>query len=246
VLSLVTEVATRALKACWFQKWFVSRRLRPEAMAGLVHQKLTGMADRPIHEDLLNSSVPDMINAWYGSYLLPMASPEGAPTHPSYAAGHATVAGACVTILKAWFDEGTVIPNPVVSNADGTALVPYDGPPLTVGNELNKLAANVAIGRNAQGYHYRSDYWESLKLGEEVAIGVLRDQRITYNETGFWTLPSSTARASSFRPNDEPFVFDYPLLREGVGTSRPRRAWTFEPKTYRSSPILNVVGTPIV
>src|SRR6185369_2242702 len=31
ILSLVTEVATRALKAVWYQKWFVHRRLRPEA-----------------------------------------------------------------------------------------------------------------------------------------------------------------------------------------------------------------------
>jgi hypothetical protein len=33
-----------------------------------------------------------------------MAFPEGSPTHPAYGAGHATVAGACTTILKAWFD----------------------------------------------------------------------------------------------------------------------------------------------
>ena len=32
--SLVTEVATRALKAVWYQKWFVHRRLRPEAFGG--------------------------------------------------------------------------------------------------------------------------------------------------------------------------------------------------------------------
>ncbi len=42
-----------------------------------------------------------------GNALLPMAFPEGSPTHPAYGAGHATVAGACVTILKAWFDEST-------------------------------------------------------------------------------------------------------------------------------------------
>jgi hypothetical protein len=38
-------------------------------------------------------------------YLLPMAFPESSPTHLSYPAGHATVAGACVTVLKAWFNE---------------------------------------------------------------------------------------------------------------------------------------------
>ena len=72
--------------------------------------------------------------------------------------------------------------------ADGTALLPYNGPPLTVGNELNKLAANVAQGRNALGIHYRSDYWESLKLGETVALGILQDQKNTFEEAATWTI----------------------------------------------------------
>src|SRR5207247_4375136 len=85
------------------------------------------------------------------TYLLPQAFPEGSPLHPSYGAGHATVAGACVTVLKALFDESFLIPNPVVPGPDGRSLVRYTGPDadrLTVGGELNKLAANVAIGRN--------------------------------------------------------------------------------------------------
>jgi hypothetical protein len=48
--------------------------------------------------------------------------------------------------------------------------------------QLNKLAANVAIGRNFAGIHRRSDYTESVKLGEAVAICVLEDHRLTYNE----------------------------------------------------------------
>lgn len=117
-----------------------------------------------------------------GTYFLPQAYPEGSPLHPSYGAGHATVAGACVTILKAMFDERFAIPNPVEPDAAGQTLQPYDGPPLTVGGELNKLAANVAIGRNFAGIHWRSDYAASLRLGEAVAISVLRDQRLTFNE----------------------------------------------------------------
>src|SRR5438105_6658339 len=115
--------------------------------------------------------------------LLPMAFSEGCPLHPAYGAGHATVAGACVTILKAWFDESHLIPNPVQATPDGLSLVPYTGPALTVGGELNKLASNVAIGRNLAGVHWRSDATESLKLGEAVAISILRDQRNTYNES---------------------------------------------------------------
>ncbi len=41
------------------------------------------------------------------NYYLPMAFTAGSPPHPAYGAGHATVAGACVTILKAWLDEKT-------------------------------------------------------------------------------------------------------------------------------------------
>ena len=40
----------------------------------------------------------------------------------------ATVAGASVTILKAFFDETFVFPNPVQPDADGLNLVPYTGP----------------------------------------------------------------------------------------------------------------------
>lgn len=88
-------------------------------------------------------------------------------------------------MLKALFDESFVIPNPVVPGADGRSLVPYTGADaarLTVGGELNKLAANVAIGRNFGGIHYRSDYTQSLRLGEQVTIRALSDRRLTYNE----------------------------------------------------------------
>ena len=98
-----------------------------------------------------------------------------------------------MTVLKAWFDENAPIPNPVVPTVDGTALVPYTGPDagqLTVGGELNKVAANVAIGRNMAGVHWRSDYFESVRLGERVAICILFNQRKDYNEDWSWTFTS--------------------------------------------------------
>jgi hypothetical protein len=180
--SVLAAVAREALKEVWFQKWFVHRRLRPEAFAGRVHNHITGAASYPIHGDVLNSAAVDEVVARRGTYLLPMAFPEGCPTHPAYGAGHATVAGACVTILKALFDESFEIPDPVEASPDGTSLVPFDGPPLTVGGELNKLASNVAIGRNIAGVHWRSDAAESLKLGEEIAIRFLRDERMCFSE----------------------------------------------------------------
>src|SRR5437762_11866202 len=104
-----------------------------------------------INGEVLESRAVKAIYEQFGSFLLPQAYPEGSPLHPSYGAGHATVAGACVTMLKALFDESFVIPNPVIPTRDGVSLLPYVGGPLTVGGELNKLAANVATGRNFAG-----------------------------------------------------------------------------------------------
>lgn len=188
ILTLVTEVATRALKAVWYQKWFVHHRLRPEEYGGRVHNRRTGAASYPLHADILNSSALDEVFSHYGTYLLPQAFPEGSPTHSSYGSGHATVAGACVTALKAFFDETDTVKNPMVANADGTALVPYEGPPLTVGGELNKVATNVATGRNGAGIHWRSDAINSLKLGEEVTICILQEQKASYNDNVTMTL----------------------------------------------------------
>jgi membrane-associated phospholipid phosphatase len=190
IATLLCEVSTRALKAVWNQKWIVHRRLRPEVFAARIHRKLNSGATYPIQSEILNSINTNSRLGGYmpaGNALLPQAFPEGSPTHPAYGAGHATVAGACVTILKAWFNESAVITNPVVPDSTGQVLTPYVGTPLTVGGELNKIASNVALGRNMAGVHWRSDATESIKLGEQVALAVLKDQKKTYNEpfTGF-------------------------------------------------------------
>jgi hypothetical protein len=185
IATLLCEVSTRALKAVWNQKWIVHRRLRPEVFAGRIHRKLYNAANYPVHSEILNSLNTNSRLGGYmpaGNAFLPQQFPEGSPTHPAYGAGHATVAGACVTILKAWFNENAVVANPVIPDSTGQVLTPYVGTPLTVGGELNKIASNVALGRNIAGVHWRSDATESIKLGEEVALSVLRDQKNTYNE----------------------------------------------------------------
>ncbi|MGH7793268.1 MAG: vanadium-dependent haloperoxidase [Thermodesulfobacteriota bacterium] len=182
ILHLVATVAICALKAAWYQKWLVHRRLRPEVFGGRIHNHRTGASKYPVHPDILNSSALDAVFSKNGTYLLPQAFPEGSPTHPAYPSGHATVAGACATVLKAFFDESFVIPNPVVASADGLSLLPYRGLNLRVGGELNKIASNFAIGRNTAGVHWRSDGIEGLKLGEEVATRFLREEKLTFNE----------------------------------------------------------------
>jgi len=185
----------------------VHRRLRPEAYGGLVHRVKMAGATYPVHNDVLSSHALVKVEDKTSSYLLPMAFPEGSPMHPAYGAGHATVAGACTTILKAWFEEsfpiteltlplkpgqlGPALGTPKVPAADGLSLIDYTGSDkdqLTVGGELNKLAANIAIGRNHAGVHWYTDYSESLTLGEEIAIGVLEEHALTDREGGSFTL----------------------------------------------------------
>jgi len=237
ILSLVTEVATRALKAVRFQKFNNHLRCRPEVLAARIaaHEhgalpdsiaaliapmydqlKQVGLLDcikthnqqqnkRTENKSHLATQHKNAISAVDNLPLLPMAFIEGSPMHPSYGAGHATVAGACVTMLKAFFDEHAVLvknasgahvasnmiggvpstekytPFAYVPSADGLSLNDVGAAhPLTVGDELNKLAGNVSIARNMGGVHFYTDYIESMRMGESIAIGILEEQALTY------------------------------------------------------------------
>ena len=214
LLTLVSEVASRALKVVWRQKWLVHRRARPEVYGGLLQMEVNGYqgVKRPygLPELVRKSTAANMVNGKNNSYFLPMAFSAGSPAHPAYGAGHATVAGACVTVLKAWFDEdaklgellrnamkaenskepgtlkGLVQPGAHKSGEDFEEPSTYtgdDADKISVGGELNKIASNVAMGRSMGGVHWRSDNTRSLRLGEEIAIEILRKRTLEYAES---------------------------------------------------------------
>lgn len=224
MLSLVTEVATRALRAVRRQKFQIHRRARPEVLAARLAQvhagggapgdmdtSAVGRLDNMLKElgagNPADHSKPGVILHWINehnggslqingqeylgaNFLLPMAFPEGSPMHPAYGAGHATVAGACVTILKAFYHKGLTMrelfgksdfydADPKSDSLVSAGAMPTD---TLVSAELDKLAANIAIGRNWAGVHYYTDYYDSLRLGERIAVGILEEQMLTYNE----------------------------------------------------------------
>ena len=249
LLTLVTEVSSRALKAVRGQKFSVHRRLRPEELGGLFHTIYTGYnPDRenpngstpfpfgdgskeaaarmqlgntlagytfpsgagsdPVLEDILTEirlhnakqNGEDDNNLNIAKWLLPMAFPEGSPMHPAYGAGHATVAGACVTLLKAFFNMRQpkmshlpaylVKPGEKALVSDGGEnmkdlnidLLSVDIPRgLTLEGELNKLMWNISNARNIAGVHYYTDYVESAILGEDITLGILREQMVAYD-----------------------------------------------------------------
>lgn len=185
VFDMVTRAANLALTGAWFQKWRVHRFVRPEVLGGRLHFHLNGEREYEFHPEILAADGPQRVFTRNGNYLLPQAYPEGSPTHPSYPAGHASVAGACVTVLKAIFDENLFFEDPRVPDPTGRRLLLYQGPALNVSNELDKLASNIALGRDAAGVHLRQDGTQGLLCGEQQAISLLQDESRTFNEEDF-------------------------------------------------------------
>ena len=209
------------LKHAWFQKWGVHRRLRPEVYAQRLELfrrgELGNSINNPLNDDKFNDLFGEGADVWRttqvldrilkhnkqqnkaeersdldGTWLLPIAYPEGSPTHPSYPGGHSAFVAAAATIAKAFFADGE-FPNPKVPINDGQQLGDFNGPTLTIHGELNKLIANVTLFRDGAGMHWRTDgttsgsNFDSIEtggnlLGEKMAISMLRDIRRTYRE----------------------------------------------------------------
>ncbi|HEY1584006.1 MAG TPA: hypothetical protein VGF73_13000, partial [Chthoniobacterales bacterium] len=208
--DIVTSLAAagrHGINSVWYQKWWVHLRHRPESGGAIVRQILTGAGNTiQAHppSNVLNSQAVQTSFNKYGDYFLSQAFPEGSPAHPSYPTGHGAVAGACVTVLKFFFDGSYVIPNPLVPTNDGQSLVPYtggDAGQITVNGELNKLMNNISFGHGLHaGIHWRSDTTSSIQLGEAVAISMLQDRALTYAEpftVSFEKIDGSTATISN-------------------------------------------------
>lgn len=215
------------LKHAWFQKWCVHRRLRPEVYAQRLELFRCGALGGSSHAPLEDAKFGDLFGAgaevWRqttvldrifehnrqqniaqvrgdgeGTWLLPMAYPEGSPTHPAYPGGHSVFIAAAATVAKAFFADGE-FPNPKAPVDGGQTLADVNDAPLTIHGELNKLIANITLFRDGAGMHWRTDGTAAASppegcaeanlqtggnvLGETLAISMLRDTRGSYRET---------------------------------------------------------------
>ena len=224
IQGMIGIVAQEALKHSWYWKWDAFRRLRPEVFGlwidNIKNNRALNNGNYEISNCILDNPVlndiKSYINTNFGisdSYTLPQAYREGSPLHPAYPAGHATISGACATVLKIFFDADKSwnslpgvqsnllsggVSHPVLSDALGNNLVQYsesDIGSMTIEGEINKLASNIAIGRDWAGVHYRSDSVQGMILGEEIAINVVRDTLSTVVENNLdGTPPKFTFR----------------------------------------------------
>ncbi|MBG0792329.1 vanadium-dependent haloperoxidase [Methylocystis sp. H62] len=194
LLALVSEVATRALKVVWQQKWQQHLRLRPESYGGLAHVQFNGVkvGSGPVKKRAYG--LPDWVsttkiakywNAKNKTLLLPMAYTPGSPTHPAYGAGHATVAGSCVTILKAYFETFTTDTMGIDHIIPFSQLVerhePFD-PPNPIAAHCTDLSTSpIETCSSAEKVDNRIPYKDSAKkltiegelnkLAQNVAMG---------------------------------------------------------------------------
>ena len=200
LLSTIGAVTRAALRAAWAVKWASGLKVRPETYAAHIdtvrqeHYTNEHTAFSLLHDLVTNddSGIIDQIGMknemeiGENNALLSLVYPEGAPTHPAFPAGHATVAGACVTILKMFLKTHAKDGSKVKwFDVFGSKFVTIDGTELTesqedagetIVGELNKLASNVALARNMAGVHYRCDGDCGLLIGEKVAEEYMRSQ----------------------------------------------------------------------
>ena len=175
VQTCLGEVTRLALLGAWCQK-IRALFARPEEVGVMVHRVKAGLntlLNPIINQEILNNPILNDIFANYATYLLPQAYPEGAPTHPSYPSGHATIAGACITVLKYFFNGQWPMALLQPDNV-GANLVP-SGFNSTLSGELDKLASNIAFGRNFAGIHYRMDAIAGIHLGELIGLNYIRN-----------------------------------------------------------------------
>ena len=113
----------------------MNMKIRPEVCSSIVNlvqkgkldgtgfpglDQLKSLLDGPAAETIeavreKNQSI-DPNNQEYNTYYLDCLYPEGSPTHPSYPAGHACVAGATITVIKAMLDTTTMSEDGVLWN----------------------------------------------------------------------------------------------------------------------------------
>jgi len=226
LLTSVAEVTLRALRQSYAYKWLSHRKMRPDQAAmrldtfrradalgapARAARDATALAATLVDQFFGDSTVKaafmeeladaNAARAGERNYLL--ASLYEGPGHPSSTHGHAVVAGAATTVLKAMLTTthpttdaplhfGTTgaealgrFVNVRTATTDGASVTSADlseetRRTMTLEGELDKLAHNLGAGRNWAGVHFRTELEYSLALGEAVGVAYLRDKVCEY------------------------------------------------------------------
>jgi hypothetical protein len=201
--SSIQGVITACCSTSAHHKWAVNMGIRPEVLA-----QRYDLADGLNNNSALFDDVPGLqfikdrangemapfiseVQAQSGSTaLLRTVRGNSSPMDPSMPSLWSVIAGACITIYKAYldchdqFDIPLAFPNPIVHSLTGGLPVAYAGPlgsTPTINGELNKLASNLGQAQGWLGEAFRSDL--AYELGETIAIRYLGDTVKSFHES---------------------------------------------------------------
>jgi hypothetical protein len=187
LISALGEVSNQALISAWEQKYSYMR-VRPEVFAQRIEtikNNYNSVSGAPYYPDI--KTICDRVGSDKESgcanilskiteqnanstYYLPLMYPEGSPTHPSYPAGHSVVAGACCTLLKAFYSA---------TNSSGTDVSFSSGVKiLTAGNGYTVSSTQNLTGGTGSGA--TGTVTDATTLGMGVKSGTLSSSGTGY------------------------------------------------------------------
>ena len=187
LMALMAEAEARVATSLIRQAGHPERLARPAVTAArmtvwLAHEEHSeateGMAYRAAAEELRDAA-PNLVD-WVSlanetmrgtrrfqtNLFLPLASPDQQRFPPSDCALHVGVAGALATLLKAVFDT---------SRGAQVQMVGTCGPELALAREADRMASNVALARVATGGYFPCENHQHLRLGQGIALQLLRE-----------------------------------------------------------------------
>jgi sulfur transfer protein SufE len=154
----------------------------------LTQQLCASRTDDTLHRaaDELSEAAPNLLH-WYtqahkalrGCYktspllFLPMTHQGNAPLNPSDFTDTLVVAGVMATLLKAVFETAP----------RNLCAIRERNPERSLGADLNQLVANISLARLTAGGHYPAENHHDLRLGQTIALHILRDALAQDNRT---------------------------------------------------------------
>lgn len=150
------------------------------------------------------------------SLLLPLAGPERQHLNPSDLAAHAIVAGALATLLKAVFDT---------SSQTQLQAVGEQGPALVLEDQVDRLAADVALLRCVSGGYFPAENVQDLRLGQAIALHLLRDRLESDNRSAAMAFRDLDGRSLNMQAHPRRFGRGFAELRcDGTPIAWPQEA----------------------
>ncbi|MBV7394770.1 bromoperoxidase [Mameliella sediminis] len=148
--------------------------------------------------------------------FLPLAGPERQHLNPSDLGAHVVVAGVLATLIKAVFDT---------SRRTQLQPVGQRAPALALEDQADRLAANIGLLRCVSGGFFPSENIQDLRLGQAIALHLLRDRMEQDNRSADLSFRDFDGQSLHVQAHPRRFGRGYAeLRRDGTPVAWPQEA----------------------